>query len=311
MVVPETALLTKIEACRALGAEITQVGSSLEEATDHALEVAARDELTFISPYDDWDIIAGQASCGLEILEDLPDVTTVLVPLGGGGLLSGITLGIKLQRPDVRLIGVQSDAVAPWRHFLDDGTFEETRAGSRTIADGISVKAPGQRTREVIARDVDEIVTADDDAIAEAIVKLLERTRTMAEGGAVAAAALLKHRVKIELDEKVVCVVSGGNIDMTLVGRSIDYGLTSSGRLLRIAVTLPDTPGQLARLVNTAADLGMNVRHVEHGRGEMRVPVGLTEITLEMETRDREHQHELMRQLSEQGLAVRELTALS
>jgi len=302
---PETAPMTKVAACRALGARIAQVGTSLEEATARARELAESEGLVFISPYDDWDIIAGQASCGLEMLEDLPDMTACVVPLGGGGLLSGIALALKLQRPDIRLIGVQAEAVAPWRHFLDDGRFEATDPQARTIADGISVKAPGKLTRQVVAEYVDEIVTVDDNAIASAIVTLLESTRTIAEGGgAVALAALLEQKVQFSANDRVACVISGGNIDMALVGRSIDYGLNASGRLLSIAVTLPDRPGSLAGLIEEVASLGMNVREVRHRRGEVHVPVGLTEISLELETRDSDHQRELLGILRERGLSV-------
>lgn len=309
VIMPVTAPLTKVEACRAQGAEIVQVGTSLEEATVEAKKRAKSEGLAFISPYDDWEIMAGQASAGLEILEDLPDVTVAVVPLGGGGLISGIALALKLQRPDIRVIGVQADAVAPWRHFLDDGGFDAIRPDSRTIADGISVKAPGELTRLVIEKYIDEVVTVDDNAIAEAIVTLLERTRTIGEGAGVAGlAALIEGRITLQSDDRVACVISGGNVDMTLVGRSIDYGLTSSGRLMGVSITLPDTPGRLAGLLNLAAELGMNVRDVEHRRGELHVPVGMTQITLELETRDRAHQRELLDRLAEKDLAVEVLT---
>ncbi len=308
VVMPETAPMTKVAACRALGARIEQVGTSLEEATACARELCEREGLVFISPYDDWDIIAGQASCGLEMLEDRPEMTICVVPLGGGGLLSGIALALKLQRPDIRLVGVQAESVAPWRHFLEDGRFEATDPQARTIADGISVKAPGKLTRQVIAEHVDEIVTVDDNAIASAIVTLLETTRTIAEGGgAVALAALLEGRIELSGEDRVACVISGGNIDMALVGRSIDYGLNASGRLLSIAVTLPDRPGSLAGLIDEVAALGMNVREVRHRRGEVHVPVGFTEITLELETRDAGHQAELLERLAGKGIGVRVL----
>lgn len=308
VVMPETAPMTKVAACRALGARIEQVGTSLEEATERARALADSEGLVFISPYDDWDIIAGQASCGLEMLEAMPNMTVAVVPLGGGGLLSGIALSLKLQRPDIRLIGVQAEAVAPWRHFLDDGGFDPIDPKAQTIADGISVKAPGELTRQVIAEYVDEIVTVDDNAIASAIVTLLERTRTIGEGGgAVALAALLEGRIELTAQDRVACVISGGNIDMALVGRSIDYGLNASGRLLSIAVTLPDRPGSLAGLIDEVALLGMNVREVRHRRGEVHVPVGLTEITLELETRDAGHQAELLERLADKGVAVRVL----
>ena len=306
VLMPRSAPLTKIEACRSFGAEVELVGETLEEAGAQAERQAQAQGLALVHPYDDWRIVAGQASVGLELLEDLPEATVVVVPLGGGGLLSGIALAVKLQRPDVRVVGVQADAVAPWRHFLDDGGLEPVTGAARTIADGIRVKAPGQCTRRVIARYVDRIVTVDEDAIARAIVTLLEATRTIGEGaGVVALAALLQGLVQLGPDDRVACVVSGGNIDMSLVGRSIDFGLAASGRLLHVAVTLPDLPGRLAALLATVADLGMNVREVQHRRGELQVPVGMTEITLALETRDRDHQRALLAQLAEQGLATR------
>lgn len=310
VVMPETAPMTKVAACRALGAQIEQVGTTLEEATERAKERADAERLVFVSPYDDWDIIAGQASCGLELLDEWSELTTAVVPLGGGGLLSGIALALKLQRPDIRLIGVQAEAVAPWRHYLDDGGFDSIEPGSHTIADGISVKAPGRLTRQVIARHVDEVVTVDDNAIARAIVTLLETTRTIGEGaGVVGLAALLDGGIKLTESERVACVISGGNIDMSLVGRSIDFGLSASGRLLSIAVTLPDRPGSLSKLLSRVAEVGMNVREVRHRRGEVHVPVGLTEISLELETRDSEHQQRLLQALEDLGLSVRILAA--
>lgn len=310
VVMPTTAPMTKVTACRALGASIEQIGTTLEEATDRAHELAAEQGLTFISPYDDWDIIAGQASCGLELLEDFPELTTAVVPLGGGGLLAGVALGLKLQRPDVRVIGVQAKAVAPWAPFLDTGGFAPIQPGSHTIADGISVKAPGRLTRQVIAQYVDEIVTVDDDAIARGIVRLLELTRTIGEGaGVVALAALVEDKIQLSPEERVACVISGGNIDMSLVGRSIDFGLSASGRLMSVTVTLPDQPGNLAGLISQVAALGMNVRDVRHRRGELHVPVGLTAITLELETRDWDHQQSLLDQLARLGHAVRVLSA--
>lgn len=306
VLMPVIAPLTKIEACRAYGAEVELVGDTLEDATVEARRQASEHGLALVHPYDDWSIVAGQASVGLEMLADLPEASVVVVPLGGGGLLSGIALAIKLQRPDVRIVGVQAEAVSPWRHFLDDGGIEPVAAGRRTIADGISVKAPGELTRQVIARHVDAIVTVDDNAIAEAIVMLLERTRTIGEGaGVVALAALLQRRIPVGPHDRVACVISGGNIDMGLVGRSIDYGLAASGRLLNVAVTLPDTPGRLSGLLQTVAALGINVREVHHRRGELQVPVGMTEITLALETRNHAHQRELLDRLAAEGLATR------
>lgn len=308
VVMPLDAPLTKIESCRNLGARVVLQGATLEEARQVAEAIAAQDGAAFLHPYDDWEIIAGQAGVGLEIIEALPDAGQIVVPLGGGGLLAGIALAVKLQRPDVRVVGVQAEAVAPWRHFLADGGLDAIPADAHTIADGIKVKLPGKCTRQVIARHVDAIVTVGDDAIAEAMVRLLERTRSLAEGaGAVGLAALMRGLIPLSPDHPTVVVVSGGNADMTLIGRSIDYGLASSGRLMSLAVRVPDTPGRLARLLGLVAEHGMNIRHVEHRRGELHVPVGMTEIILQIETRDAAHQDELIEHFRQQGVAARRL----
>ena len=311
VVMPGNAPLTKIQACRALGAEVVLEGDTLEQAADEARRRATAEGLAFLHPYDDWDVIAGQASCGLEMLEDAPDMTVAVVPLGGGGLIAGIALALKLQRPDIRVIGVQTEAVAPYRNFLIDGTLEAVPPGAHTIADGIKVKRPGERNRQVIAALVDEIVTVDDNAIAEAIVTLVERTRTMGEGaGVVGLAALMQGKIRLRPDDRAVCVISGGNVDLTLVGRSIDYGLASSGRLMSVAVTTSDAPGQLLAMIQRVAALGINIRHVEHRRGELHVPVGMTEVILQMETRDTDHQQELLADFAAHGLQVRNLLQL-
>jgi len=308
VVMPVNAPLTKVQSCKALGAEVVLHGSNLEEAKEEADRLAAARQLAFLHPYDDWDVIAGQASCGLEILEDLPTPDVLVVPLGGGGLISGVALAAKLANPAIRVVGVQAEAVAPWRDFLTAGTLQPIPPAAHTIADGIKVKTPGLLTRQVIARHVDEIVTVDDNAIAEAMVTLLERTRTIGEGaGVVGLAALMRRKIALPAGARVVVVISGGNVDMTLVGRSIDYGLTSSGRLMSMAVTIPDSPGRLVALLGVVAEHGMNIRHVEHRRGELHVPVGMTEVILQIETRDFGHQRELLDHFARQGLAARNL----
>jgi threonine dehydratase len=308
VVMPVNAPLTKIAACRALDASVVLHGANLEDARIEALRLAAENGYAFLHPYDDWDVIAGQASCGLEIIEQLPEATLLIVPLGGGGLIGGIALAAKAHNPKIRLVGVQADNVAPWRHFLADGGLDPIPADAHTIADGIKVKVPGERTQQVIAQCVDEIVTVDDNAIAEAMVTLLERTRTIGEGaGVVGLAALLKRKITWTAEDRIAVVISGGNVDMTLVGRSIDYGLASSGRLMSLAVTIPDSPGRLVGLLGVVAEHGMNVRHVEHRRGELHVPVGMTEVLLQIETRDFDHQQELIDHFSRQGLRARNL----
>jgi threonine dehydratase len=306
VVMPLSAPLTKIESCRRMGAEVVLSGDTIEQARLAADRIAEERGYAFLHPYDDWNVIAGQASCGIEMLEDCPQMSVAIVPLGGGGLLAGIALALKLQRPDIRVIGVQAENVSPFRSFLTEGAYAAVAPGAHTIADGIKVKAPGRLSSAVIARYVDEIVTVDDNAIAEAIVATLERTRTISEGaGAVGLAALMHGKVKLSPEDHAVVVISGGNVDMPLVGRSIDYGLASSGRLMSVGVTIPDSPGHLLNLLKNVAALGINVRHVEHRRGELHVPVGQCEVVLEVETRDLAHQQELLTQFAEQEGKVR------
>lgn len=310
VVMPQGASLTKIKACREMGAEVIQFGTSLEEAATEAQKLAVARGYTFLHPYDDWDVIAGQATLGLELLEDLPGITLAIVPLGGGGLLAGTALALKLQNPAVRVIGVQTETVSPYRGFIQSGQYNPIEAGAVTIADGIKVKLPGVSNSSIIRRYVDDVVTVDDNQISEAIVALLERTRTICEGaGAVALAALQHKKVELGPAEKVAVVISGGNIDTTLVGRIIDFGLVSSGRYMSVALTTSDTPGQLAQMLATVADLGMNVRQVEHRRGELHIPVGQTEVILQIETKDWEHQAELFQRFAAEGLYARNLLA--
>lgn len=306
VVMPINAPMTKVASCRSLGAEVVLHGINLEDAKGEALRIGAERQFHFLHPYDDLDVIAGQGTCGLEVMADVPDADVLVVPLGGGGLIAGMALAAKTIRPALRIIGVQAESVAPWRHFLVDGRLEAISPQAHTIADGIKVKAPGELTRGLIARYVDEIVTVSDNAIAEAMVTLLERTRTIGEGaGVVGLAAMMRRAFVWRPEDKIVVVISGGNVDMTLVGRSIDYGLVSSGRLMTLAVLIPDLPGHLAGVLGTVAQHGINVRHVEHRRGELHVPVGMTEVLLQIETRDAAHQEELRAHFMAQGLAIR------
>ena len=310
MVLPLGASMTKMRACREMGAEVIQFGNSLEEAAAYAKKLAAERDFTFLHPYDDWDVIAGQSTLGLELLEDLPGITLAVVPLGGGGLLGGTALALKLQNPAIRVVGVQTATVCPYKGYIQSGQYNPVTPGATTIADGIKVKSPGVANSAILRRYVDDVVTVDDNEISEAIVTLLERTRTMSEGaGAVGLAAMLHRKIALDPGEKVAVVISGGNIDTTLVGRILDFGLVSSGRFMAVAVTIPDLPGQLAHILDVVASLGMNVRHVDHRRGELHIPVGQTEVVLQVETKDWEHQEELISRFSDEGLFVRNLTA--
>jgi len=292
-----------------MGAEVVLTEPTLEGATQLARSLAHERGFAFLHPFDDWDVIAGQGTIGLELLEDLPAIDVAVVPLGGGGLVSGIALALKMQRPDIRVIGVQTEAVSPYAGFVQSGRYKDVPPGATTIADGINVKRPGVANSAVIRRWVDDVVTVDDNTISEAIVSLLERTRTICEGaGAIGLAALMKGRIAVRREDNVAVVLSGGNIDMTLVGRIIDFGLVSSGRMMSVALTIADAPGRLAQLLATVAELGMNVREISHRRGELHIPVGQSEVVLQVETRDADHQQDLITRFAAEGLAPRVLT---
>ena len=259
-----------------------------------------------IHPFDDPLVIAGQGSIGLEILEQVPDVDTVVVPIGGGGMISGIALAVKHARPHARIIGVEAEA-AP-------SALASRRAGhivgitsSRTLADGIATKRVGENTFPIIQALVDDIVTVSEEEIASAILVLLERQKAVVEGGgAVPLAALSTGKIATHPGESVVLVLSGGNIDVNIVSRIIDRGLLADGRLARLRVKVPDQPGSLARLTRVVASLGANVLETSHRRGFADITLGDVEIVFTLETRGRDHVTEIVATLEAEGLQVLE-----
>jgi threonine dehydratase len=246
-------------------------------------------------------VIAGQGTVGLEILEDVPDADAIVVPLGGGGLLSGIALAVKSQRPDVRVIGVEAAGCAPYVASLEHGEIHPA-AQTETIADGIAVKHPGEITFGLIREHVDDVVTVTDAEIGITIVQLLERTKAVVEGaGAVALAALLQGRVQAK---RAVAVLSGGNIDTPLLMQVIRFGLTNAGRYLVIRTRLVDRPGELMHLLQVIADAHVNILLVSHHRESVDVAVAETGIELILETRDEAHAHEIVELVRRNGYPV-------
>jgi len=301
IVMPVVASLSKYRATRQYGAEVILHGESLDESMVEAERILRDTGAIFVHPYDDWDIIAGQGTLALEILAELPDADALVVPLGGGGLMAGMAIAARALRPDIRLIGVQATGCASFPGALAAGRPVRLAAAS-TIADGIRVRQPGYKTFEVVRELVDDVVTVDDEAISLAIVQLLERRKLVVEGaGATGLAALISGAHGLPREAKAVAILCGGNIDVTLIGRIIDYGLAIFGRLLTVEVTIPDTPKQLVRVLGICGDLGANISQVEHFRGEMFVPVGYTRILLRMETRDAAHQRAIAATLREHG----------
>jgi threonine dehydratase len=298
---PEAASLAKVGATEGYGAAVRLVGASVEDSVAAAVADAAADGRTLIHPFDDELVIAGQGTVGLEILEDVPDADAIVVPLGGGGLLSGIALAVKSQRPDVRVIGVEAAGCAPYVASLEHGEIHPA-AQTETIADGIAVKHPGEITFGLVREHVDDVVTVTDAEIGMTIVQLLERTKAVVEGaGAVGLAALLAGRVQAK---RPVAVLSGGNIDTPLLMQVIRFGLTNAGRYLVIRTRLADRPGALMHLLEVISNAHVNILLVSHHRESVDVAVAETGIELILETRDETHAHEIVELVRRQGYPV-------
>ena len=296
---PVGAPLPKLAATRAYGATVQLHGDTLDESLVAALEYAASTGAVLIHPFDHPDIVAGQGTCGLEILEQLPDVKTILVSTGGGGLVGGIAVAAKSLRPDVRVIGVQAEQAAAWPLSLAAGTPVAVDS-MQTMADGIAVGRPGPVPFEVVSNLVDDMVTVSEAALSRAVVFLLERAKVVAEpAGAAAVARLLEGPGPLE--GPVVAVVSGGNIDPLLLLRIVRHGLTAGGRFLQVTVRVPDRPGSLARLLADLAATTANVVEVNHVRTDSGLAVDEVEIAVDLETRGTAHREEVLRALRSAG----------
>jgi threonine dehydratase len=294
---PEDSPMAKIDATRNYGAHVALVGAGFEEALAAALEHVAETGAAFVHAFEDDVVIAGQGTLGVELAEQLPDAETVVVPVGGGGLISGIALALVELRPSVRLVGVQADRCAPLAGGREYGF---------TIAEGIAVKEPGELTSAIVREHVHELVTVSDDEISEAILLLLERMKLVVEGAGAAALAAVLAR-KVGGDGPVGVVLSGGNIDPSLLISVMRHGLTLAGRYLVVRTRLPDRPGELVRLLTLAAQERVNVVSVEHHREGMAVSVSETEVELTVQTRDDEHQAALLAAMQTWGYPVERL----
>jgi threonine dehydratase len=306
IVMPEWAPLAKVTAARRHGATVVLHGENFDEAYTRAREIEGASRLVFVHPFDDPRVIAGQGTIGLELLAQVPDLDAVLVPVGGGGLIGGIGVAIKSTRPEVAVIGVQSQEIAAMRSALTAGARVSVPAAT-TIADGIAVRRVGEEPFELARRYVDQVVTVTEEEIANAILLLLEIEKTVVEGaGAVPLAALANRRVALA-DRTVALVLSGGNIDVNLIARVIERGLVKDGRLVRLRVRLRDRPGTLARLATLVAAARANVLRIEHDRAFSRAPVGDTEVELTLETSGTAQIEALKLQLTEAGYIVEEV----
>jgi threonine dehydratase len=302
IIMPENAPLIKVKNTESFGAETVLYGACYDDALAHAKELADESGFTMIHGFDDMDIMAGQGTIGLELLDQIPDLGCVIIPIGGGGLISGIAAVIKTVRPKVRIIGVQSancpsmiDALAADHPFRIDAT--------PTIADGIAVRQVGAQCLEIVEDCVDEMVTVSEDAIAQAVLVLLEDEKIVAEGaGAVGVAALQQGQITGLEGARVALVLSGGNIDVNRLSRIIDKGLVKDGRLALVRVQVQDVPGELARLLEEVAKARVNILEIEHHRAFSNLQIGVTLIDLILECRGHEQVRELMESLKAHGV---------
>ena len=300
---PDNAPISKIEATKSYGAEICLVEGVYDDAYRKALSLRDEFGYTFIHPFDDEDVIAGQGTIALEIEDQLPGLDAVIVPIGGGGLISGIAYTIKAINPNVKVYGVQAQGAPSMRNSVRDNQIEELASVS-TIADGIAVKKPGNLTYEICSKYVDEIVTVNDDEISAAILALMEQHKLVTEGaGAVAVAAAMFNKVDIK-GKKVVCLLSGGNIDVTILSRVIKRGLLMSGRTCQLIIELMDKPGQLKHVSRIIADLGGNVISVHHERANEGSDVNGCYLRLMLETKNYEHIEEIKKGLVDFGFKL-------
>jgi threonine dehydratase len=298
---PTEAPLSKIEGCRTLGAVVHIGGASVEDCVAAARARAAEAGMVFVHPFDDADVIAGQGTLGLELLEDVPDLAKVVVPVGGGGLSSGVAIGVKSARPEVEVVGVQVETVAAFPDSLRRGEPVGV-ASALTIADGIAVKRPGDLTLSLVERWLDDVVVVPEDDVAEAIVMCMERAKLVVEGaGAVGVAALLGGQTTAAARGTTCVILSGGNVDAGLLATVARRHETEAGRRLVVFTRVPDRPGSLARLLSVVGETGANLIHVDHLREGIDLHIRETALQLTMETRGRDHAADVLEQVRASG----------
>ncbi len=297
---PDGAPISKVQATKSYGAEVALVKGAYDDAYQYACKLQEEEHATFIHPFDDPDVIAGQGTIGLEILDQLKDVDAIVVPVGGGGLISGVAFAAKSLKPDIKIYGVQAKEAAS---MADSLKYDEqvTLNTVNTFADGIAVKHPGDLTFDLIKKYVDDVLTVTEDEIAVAILALIEKQKLIAEGaGAVSLAAVMADKIPVE-GKNVVCLVSGGNIDVNILSRVITRGLVTSGRNATLQIALEDKPGQLVDVATIIASCGANVTGVHYGHSDPDTTVTSCVLTLEIETRDFEQLEQVRATLTEQG----------
>jgi threonine dehydratase len=299
---PQTASPAKVAATKSYGAKVVLKGANYDEAWAATHEIAKKEGKTIVHAFDDPDVISGQGTLGLEILEDMPDVEKIYLPVGGGGLASGVAIAVKSRRPGVKIIGVESKAFPAMKDSIAKGSLQSIKGGY-TIADGISVKQPGRLTFEIASKYLDDIVLVDDTSIVNTMFLLMERAKTVVEpAGAASLAYLLSNGGRTSKKEKVVSILSGGNIDMYLLGQIVAKGLMQMGRMLRIFILLPDKPGALKEVVDGIAELSVNIVEVEHDRLSSNIPAGTAGVYLSLELENEKHADRLIEFLKRKGI---------
>lgn len=307
IVMPATAPQAKVEATKGYGAEVIQHGEVYDECYEKALEVLKETGATFVHPFNDEEVMAGQGTIALEILEELPDVDAIVVPIGGGGLISGIAVAAKSIKPDIKIIGVQSEIIASTKASLEAGKVV-TVGGAKSLADGISVKTPGDITFKYIKEYVDEVITVSEDEISYAMFSLMERSKLISEGsGAVPLAALLANKIKVD-GKKIALLISGGNVDMAMILKIINRELILQKRRLRFSVELQDRVGELGALINHIGKLGANIVSVRQDTNWEEKGIDFANVVFEIESQSKEHSLEIMKELKEKGYNIQSIS---
>ncbi len=303
ILMPKNAPMAKVTATQNYGADVLLYGNVFDETYQKALELQKNSDSIFVHPFNDLDVIAGQGTIGLEIIEQLPETDIILVPIGGGGLISGIAIAAKAIKPDIKIIGVEASNAASMKNSIDSGHLLSLEK-INTIADGISIKTPGNITFEICKEYLDDIITVTDEEIAGAILMLMERTKMVVEGsGATVIAALINNKIKVK-NKVIVPVLTGGNIDFNVISRIIERGLFKAGRKSTIKTTIKDRPGSLSRLLSVVASLDANIISINHHHYQPGVSIDDAEVELEIETRNKEHAAEVYKYIEEEGYVI-------
>jgi len=307
IVMPKNASPAKVAATRSYGANVVLSGNTYDESWETAYSLSSENAYSIIHAFDDPVVIAGQGTIGLELMEDLKDIDTIYLPLGGGGLASGVCIAIKAKRPGVKIVGVESNQFPAMKKSLEKGSLCHIEGGF-SIADGISVKSPGELTFEICSKYLDDVVTVDDVAIVETMFTLMEREKVVVEPAGAASLAYVLSSGKIKNNQNIISILSGGNIDMYLLGQIVSKGLMQMGRLVKIFIQLPDKPGALKSVVDKIAEISVNIVQVEHDRLSSNVAAGSAGVYLSLELENEKHSRKLLDFLKKEKMVFKVVT---